>query len=90
MSYIDAALAVLAAADRPLTVAEITDGAVDRGLITPRGRTPEATMSAELYTEARRPNHRLAKIATPGRIRAVRGSVRWALATSSARDRTDP
>jgi len=79
MRYIDAAVAVLADADTPLSAIEITDRAVARGLVKPKGQTPEATMSAELYLEARRPNTRLAKVAIPGRIRAVRGSVRWVL-----------
>jgi len=49
MTYVDAALTVLAYAERPLSVAEITAVAVADGLVHPRGKTPERTMSSVLY-----------------------------------------
>jgi hypothetical protein len=78
--YLGAALAVLAAADRPLTAHEILTEALRRGLLHPRGRTPEATLTARLYTYVRdHPAGPLWRVYEPGRTRARRGSVRWAL-----------
>jgi hypothetical protein len=78
MTYFDAAVAVLQRAKRPLTTREIVASALRLGLIEPRGKTPEATMSAELYRKAAS-DSRLMKIATPGPNRAKRGTVRWTL-----------
>jgi hypothetical protein len=78
MRYYEAAIEVLKAAKRPLTVREITDQAIKRGLIRPKGKTPAATMSAVLYVRLR--NHPdLVKLEDQGNKRAVRGSVRWTL-----------
>jgi hypothetical protein len=78
MTYYEAAIEVLKAANRPLTTQEVTDQALKRGLITTSGKTPEATMSAVLYVRLRNdPN--LVKLEDPGGNRARRGSVRWAL-----------
>lgn len=79
MTYFDAALVVLENAERPLTVREIVEVARERGLIKPAGKTPEASMSAALYRQARL-DSRIVKLATPGTSRARRGSVRWARA----------
>lgn len=49
MKYHEAAIEVLKAAKRPLTVQEVTDRAIERGLIAPSGKTPAATMAAVLY-----------------------------------------
>jgi len=49
VTYIQAALTILAHADRPLTVPEITAIAVAEGLVHPRGKTPDRTMSSVLY-----------------------------------------
>jgi hypothetical protein len=49
MTYFHAALTILAYADRPLTVGELTAVAVADGLVHPRGRTPDRTMSSVLY-----------------------------------------
>jgi hypothetical protein len=68
MSYIEAALQILKASRRPLTTREITERALERGLVIPQGRTPHATMRAALYgrlgtdarlvkTESRTPDH---------------------------------
>jgi hypothetical protein len=69
---------VLRRSSRPLTVREIVDLAVADGLLSPTGRTPQATMSAQLYRSLQRdPNSPFARQAEPGPTRAVRGSVRW-------------
>lgn len=78
MTYYDAALEVLRSARRPLTTREIADQAIQRGLITPRGKTPHITMGARLYTGVQK-DPELVKIETPGKGRAKRGSVRWTL-----------
>jgi hypothetical protein len=63
-----------------LTTGEITQLAIERGLITPRGKTPEATMRARLYGAVRDdPSCPIRRTSTPGATRAVRGSVRWEL-----------
>lgn len=79
--FLEAALAVLREAGEPLTAAEITRRALEKGLIRTAGKTPEATMSARLYTliQAQGDASPVIRLATPGRQRAVRGSVRWAL-----------
>ena len=76
MTYYEAALQVLLGAKRPLTAREITDEALERGLITPKGKTPHATMTAELYVHAPK-DPQLVKLEDPGSKRAKRGSVRW-------------
>jgi hypothetical protein len=83
MTYYEAALQVLRSVRRPLSTREITDLAIERGLITPVGKTPHATMSAALYLRVRN-NSELVKIEDPGFLRAKRGSVRWALHPSAA------
>ena len=60
-----------------MTAREITEAAVRRGLLKPAGKTPEATMSAALYTRAE--GSRIQRLAEPGSKRAKRGSVRWTL-----------
>lgn len=78
ISYYEAALQVLRFSQRPLTTREITDIAIKSGLLTPRGKTPDATMSAVLYGRAK--GHvEFTKLADPGNGRAKRGSVRWTL-----------
>ena len=51
MTYYQAALQVLKIAECSLTAREITTMAVERGLICPKGKTPHATMAAELYLQ---------------------------------------
>ena len=83
MTYYEAALRILRSARRPLTTREITDLAIKKGLITPVGRTPHATMGAELYQRARN-DPVLVKIQEPGNGRAKQGSVRWTLRRATA------
>lgn len=79
--FLEAALAVLREAGEPLTADEITRRALAKGLIHTSGKTPEATMSARLYTlvQAEGDAAPIVRLAQPGRQRAVRGSVRWTL-----------
>jgi hypothetical protein len=78
MTYYEAALSVLRSAGRPLSTQEITELAVQRKLLAPGGKTPNATMSAALYARAS-DNGELVKVSAPGNRRAKRGSVRWTL-----------
>jgi len=67
-----------------MTVNEITAVAVARGLIHPAGKTPEATMSAVLYSHARaHAGAEVVRLFEPGAQRARRGSVRWASSTTA-------
>jgi hypothetical protein len=85
MTYYEAALQVLRAVRQPLTTREITTQALEKGLITPRGKTPHATMGSMLYVRVR-DDPDLVKIETPGNSgRAQRDSVRWAIRTASPR-----
>ena len=78
VSFIEAALAILRESGNRLTTRQITDAAMDRGLLVTRGRTPEATLAAELYERVRRdPEGPLRRVAEAGPNRARRGSVRW-------------
>ena len=79
MTFLEAALAVLKRDKQPLTTAEITERAIEKGMLSTKGKTPEASMSAALYKEAGTKKPRVSKIAQPGPTRAARGSVRWAL-----------
>jgi HB1/ASXL restriction endonuclease-like protein with HTH domain len=81
MTYLEAALKVLRGSKRPLTSREVTDASIRRGLIVPVGKTPEATMTAALYTASQ---HRgdLTKVSEPGPTRARRGTVRWTVTGS--------
>ena len=83
MTYYEAAIQVLRSARDPLTTREITDRAIEIGLITPTGKTPHATMAAELYLRVRN-DPELVKIEDPGPYRAKQGSVRWALRPADA------
>ena len=82
-SFLGAAIRVLEDCQRPMTAREIVEEALRRGWITSAGKSPEATMSAQLYLQVRDdPDGRLVRVAQPGKARAVRGSVRWALRPS--------
>jgi hypothetical protein len=80
MSYFEAALAVLRTAQRPLTTREITDRAVQRGLVTSHGKTPLNTMGAVLYRQLGA-NAKIIKVSDQDRAGRTRSnSVRWMLA----------
>jgi hypothetical protein len=76
MTYYEAALRVLKFVGHPLTAREITDQAIEAGLIAPVGKTPYSTMSSVLYMRLRS-DLELLKMEDPGNGRAKRGSVRW-------------
>ncbi len=81
MTFLEAAVDLLGEAEEPLTTREILQRALGRGLIDSRGSTPVSTMSAVLYREARRVGARVQRLAEEGSTRALRGSVRWTLAS---------
>ena len=84
MTYLKAAIAVLHTSERPMTAREITADAIRRGLVQPSGKTPEATMAADLYLHVRDSAAlRIVRVYEQGPTRARRGSVRWALAGSA-------
>ena len=83
MTYYEAALQILRSVRRPLTTREITDLAIAQELITPTGKTPQATMSAELYLRLPK-NPELIKLEDPVNGRAKPGSVHWTLRSNSA------
>ncbi len=80
VSYLQAALTVLADLKRPLTSRELIEEALRRKLIQPMGKTPGATLTARLYLYMRdHPDGTLLRLADAGPRRARRGSVRWTL-----------
>lgn len=84
-TFLQAAVQVLRAAGRPLTVAEITDEALRRQLIVPQGKTPRSSRSARLYTIARNnPKSPGERLFEPGAGRARRDSVRWIVRDQAA------
>src|SRR5215207_9353489 len=54
MSYADAAYAVLESARRPLHYRDLSRLAIERKLIEPQGKTPEATMNAIIAVDIKR------------------------------------
>src|ERR1700755_3412878 len=83
MTYCEAAPQVLISAERPLTIREISDPAVEPGLMTPVRKTPQQSMGARLYTQSRNDSE-LIRLEDPGNGRAKRGSVRWTLRRAQA------
>ncbi len=78
MRILEAALAVLRDADRPLTTREVAERVLARDLIATTGKTPDASISAALYVAVRRNRAPgLECLSEPGKGRAKRGSVRW-------------
>lgn len=77
MTFLEAAIQILRSSRRPLTTREITERALDAGLINTHGKTPDRTMGAVLY-RALHTDGGLEKIDDPGSKRAKPGSVRWA------------
>jgi HB1, ASXL, restriction endonuclease HTH domain len=78
MTFYEAALQILKSSRKPLTTKEITDRALDRGLIISRGKTPVATMAAVLYKRLGT-DLQLVKTEDRGPARAKPGTVRWTL-----------
>ena len=75
VTYLEAAEAILKEAGGPLHYKEISRRALERGLIEPKGQTPEATMGAQLYMAVRRAE----EDGEPGRFRSA-GRAQFALA----------
>jgi hypothetical protein len=79
-TYRQVAVKVLEATRRPMTSREILADAIRRGLLTPRSKTPHATMDAALYLYVRNDQaSRVARLYEAGPYRARRGSVRWVI-----------
>ena len=79
MSFLIAAISILKETGREMTATEIARVAIERGLVESSGKTPDATLTAQLYVRLRdHPQGPLRKIAEPGPLRARRDSVRWA------------
>lgn len=71
-------MTVLKETRREMTSKELAEIALRRGLMTSTGKTPDATLAAQLYVRVReQPDGPLRKVAEPGATRARRGSVRW-------------
>ena len=83
MTFLEAALTVLRNAKTPLTTVEVAQRAMDGDLLSTKGKTPEASMSAALYREAGAASPRVKKLAEPGATPAKRGSVRWTSVAAS-------
>jgi restriction endonuclease Mrr len=56
LSFKQAAVQILESVNEPLTAKEITEHAMQKGLLSTEGATPEATMAAQLYVDIRRNN----------------------------------
>jgi hypothetical protein len=78
MTFLQAAVAILRESSQPMTAQELAAAALSRGLMSTRGKTPEASIAAGLYLQVKRqPSGPLFRVADPGPNRARRGSVRW-------------
>jgi hypothetical protein len=78
MTFYEAAVQILRSSREPLTIEEITERALARGLIVSRGKTPQATMATVLYRRLGT-DPQLVKIGDRAKWRAKRGTVRWTL-----------
>jgi UDP-N-acetylmuramate-alanine ligase len=78
MTFLEAAIQILRSTRRPLTTREITERALEAGLIDTHGKTPTRTMGAALY-RALQADGELVKVGDPGNHpnHAKPGSVRW-------------
>jgi len=85
MTYYEAAIQILRSAKRPLTARQIFEQAVEKGLVTTSGKTPDATMRATLYKQAHN-NPELVKLEEAAGKRAKRGSVYWTLRHADGQD----
>jgi hypothetical protein len=79
------ALEVLRSSGRAMTAEEIVAEALSRGLLTPSGKTPEASMTAVLYGHVRdAAEPQIQRHAEPGPKRARRNTVSWSLKKADA------
>lgn len=58
MNFLDAAEVILKQLNAPLHYTDIAKRALDAGLLTTSGQTPEATMGSRLYVDTNRPDSR--------------------------------
>lgn len=58
MNFLEAAYEILKDAGKPLHFTEISQQALAKQLITPKGQTPKATMGARLYVDTKKPDTR--------------------------------
>ena len=56
-SFKSAAYTILKSENKPLNIETITDLAQERGLLHTKGKTPEATMGARIYTDIKEKNN---------------------------------
>jgi hypothetical protein len=80
-AFLDAALRVMSSR-QAMTAIEITEAALQCGLLKTRGLTPQATMTAALYLETKAERPRVRRMFMPGPKRARRNSVPWTLMTA--------
>ena len=59
MNFLEAAYEILKLAGQPLHYAEITQRALQKGILDTKGQTPEATMGSRLYVDTKRPESSL-------------------------------
>lgn len=78
MTYIEAAIAVLEASPRPMTIAEIMTEVTRRKLVPITGQTPEQTLATALYRHLGK-HPRLRHSTEQGRLRTIKGSSLWYL-----------
>ena len=64
-----------------MTTRELIDAALRRGLIRTTSKTPEKTMKAQLYTQAKKAGAPIVRVSESSAQRAPRGSLWWALGT---------
>ena len=84
MTYRQAAIDILKETKKPLTTQELLDRMISAELITPRGKTPLATLSSVLYTENAQDSD-IVRVFEDGGSRAAGGTVRWQLSSSAKR-----
>lgn len=73
-----AAIKLLTGRKTPMTVKELTEQAIDKGLLTSAGKTPDRTMATLLYTDPTGTFERVVPEAAAGKTRA--NGVKWRLA----------
>jgi predicted RNA-binding protein with PUA-like domain len=76
MTFLDAARAILRAEGQPMRARDISARALTQGLVQTRGKTPAATMAADLLLASRRPGTGIVKV----------GRGLWALAEAGGPD----
>lgn len=86
MTYLQAAIDVIKRSKKPLRASEILDRMLSDGLIQPKGKTPLATLNAELYRNAGNESG-LRRVSDSKAGRAPVGSVRWTVVQKTTRSK---